>query len=177
MENDRLDSYQRRDTLLFSGSLIPAESNNEDTSKLIVSLVNRYLTIKIDKSDINISHRLGPSNKKDRPIIVKFFSRLIKNEILSSCITQITENQLKNFYVNEHLTPKRKNIYMQLRHIRKSKPILFKQLFTKDGVIIVKLKDSEKYRITCEKHLKAFLSEYPYLDEIHKNLEASRNNM
>ena len=158
---------------MFSGAVIPAETDGEDTSKLIVSLVNKYLAPKINASDINISHRLGPINDKKRPIIVKFFSRMVKNEILSSCIQQLTDKKLKDFFVDEHLTLKRKSLFMQLRHVRKAKPILFKQLFTKDGVIIVKLKDSDKYKITCEKHLTEFLKEFPYLEEVHKKQQKS----
>ena len=159
---------------MFSGEILPAETDSEDTNKIIVDLVNKYLTVKISPNDINISHRLGSNSNKKRPIIVKFFSRVIKNDIQSSCIKQLTDRALRDFYVNEHLTPKRKNLLMSLRHVRKSKPDLFKQLYTKDGIIIVKLKESDKYKISCEKHLNEFLSEFPYLHEIHKKLQASR---
>ena len=169
-----MDSYQRRDTLVFSGDVIPAETDNEDTSEIIVSLVNKYLSLKISSNDINISHRLGSTTSKKRPIIVKFFSRVLKNNIQSSCIKQLTDKALKDLYVNEHLTTKRKSLFMFLRQIRKSEPDIFKQLYTKDGIIIVKLKESDKYKITCEKQLHDLLKEFPYLQEIHKKLEVSR---
>ena len=70
-ENDRLDAYQRRETLVSSGQIIPVERIEESTSDIIVSLVNKYLTVKISKEDINISHRLGSTNSltPDAPLL------------------------------------------------------------------------------------------------------------
>ena len=174
-ENDRLDAYQRRETLVSSGQIIPVERIEESTSDIIVGLVNKYLTVKISKEDINISHRLGSTNNTRRPVIVKFFSRDLKYAILSYCIALVTEKKLKDFFINEHLTTKRKKIFMSLRHIRKAKPSLFRQLFTKDGEIIVKLQNSaEKIKITSEKHFYDLLKEYPFLEEIHMKLLKSK---
>ena len=157
---DDVEQYERRDTLILSGPVLPNEHIMENAADLVVNALKDNLKINIVHSDINIAHRLGPKRQnKDRPLIVKLQNRTKKSEIMDACVTI-----RPNLYVNESLTPKRRSLFTSVWAIRKTHRELFQQCYTRDGKIVVKLKSSsQKYIITTEESLNSFLEKYPVL--------------
>ena len=80
-------------------------------------------------------------------------TRNLKHDLVGACV------QLKpKLYINESLTPKRRNLLNTVLTIRKDHKAKFQQCYTKDGTIMVKLKNSTvKHAIVDEKTLKSFL--------------------
>lgn len=161
---DSVDQYERRDTIIISGPLIPEETPQENTTHTVTSLVKENLKINISESDINITHRIGPKQaQRKRAIIVKLNNRSLKSDLVGACI------QLKpQLYINESLTPKRLHIFKQVLNIRRVHREKFQQCHTKDGKIIVKLRNSTvKHEITDERTLMAFLDKYPLMKDTY----------
>ena len=75
---DEADQYSRRNCVVLHG--IPAEGG-EDTDKIATDFFNEHLNIKINKFDIDRSHRL-PSSKK--PLIMKFVRHNIKSKVYAA---------------------------------------------------------------------------------------------
>jgi len=71
--------HQRRNNLEING--IP-EVPNEDLYEVFIKLAAR-VGVKIDKTQLDIIHRVPTRASKPKPIIVKVFNRLIKDQILA----------------------------------------------------------------------------------------------
>ena len=127
------ESYERRDTLVFSGKTVPACSTSENVSNLVCSLIKENLKINIQPQEISLSHRLGSkstSQKPDnRPLIAKFCRHDLKTDIL------VTARKIKfrDFYVNECLTPVQKTISYVLREMKREFPDKIAGSTTLDG--------------------------------------------
>ena len=67
---DAIDQYERRDSLIFSGSILPPEANLENSAQVIANTIREHLKVTITPDDINVAHRLGRSQEnRSRPII------------------------------------------------------------------------------------------------------------
>ena len=157
---DNVDQYERRDTIILSGPSIPAETNTEHTTSVVVNTIKDNLKINLKDSDISVSHRLGSQKQqRNRPIIVKLTNRTLKHDLIGACI------QLKpQLYINESLTPKRKNLFNTILNIRRQHKAKFQQCYTKEGTIFIKLHNSTiKYKIADDKSLMTFLEKYPQM--------------
>ena len=160
---DSIDSYQRRESLIFSGAEIPEELEKEDSAKVALNLLQSKLNYTIKPEEISIAHRLGPKSDKKRPIIVKFTRRSIKHNIVRKCV-----NIKPNFGVSESLSPYRRKIYSTLRTIKgpRGSNSDIQQLHTNDGTIVVKLTSSNSYhKINDEKSLTKFLDSHPNIKD------------
>ena len=168
---DSVDQYERRDTIILSGSSVPEESTSEVTNNVVISTIKDNLKIILHDSDISVSHRLGPKRQEHkRPIIVKLNNRTIKHDLVGACIRLRPQ-----LYVNESLTPRRRNLFNAVLQIKKSHKPKFQQCYTKDGTIIVKLKNSTvKHSITDEKSLMALLEKYPEMMDTYRQMTSSR---
>src|SRR5690606_1277110 len=81
---DSLEQYESLDSVRINGV---EEGKNEDTADVVSKMMKRDLKVKIEKSDINIAHRLGPAkndSEHPRAIIVKFLRRSQRLEILQN---------------------------------------------------------------------------------------------
>lgn len=116
------EAYERRDTVIVSGSELPLATEGEDSSKVVSKLIKDKINLAIKPSDISISHRLGKKPISQAPdrrsIIVKFCRRDIKRELISACKTV----KPPNLYVNESLTRTRSTALFGLRHARRKFP-------------------------------------------------------
>ena len=158
---DDIDQYERRDTIIISGPSLPKETPNENPSDVAIRAIKDNLNINMSPSELNVAHRLGKNKVQNsvRPLIVKLHSRQMKSEIMSACITM-----RPNLFINESLTPKRRELFKAVWDIRKHHREMFQQCYTQDGKIIVKLKNSNlKQIITTEESLSNFLDKYPNL--------------
>lgn len=162
---DSVDQYERRDTVILSGPSLPEHTNSEHTTSVVVNTIRDYLKINIKETDISIAHRLGPQKQqKNKPIIVKFMNRTLKYDLTQACI------QLKpQLYINESLTPKRRNLLNTILNIRRQHKAKFQQCYTKDGTIIIKLRNSTtKHSIVDDKSLMSFLEKYPQMMDTYQ---------
>lgn len=129
---DDADAYERRDTLIISGSALPVPADGEICKNVVTQVVEEKLHIKLNPGDISVSHRLGlkpqAQGPDKRPIIVKFCRRDVKRDVLSSS----RRLRVANLYCNESLTPGRKQIFATLRRIKKKHSVV-KGVTTQDG--------------------------------------------
>ena len=168
---DSVDQYERRDTIILSGSSVPEETTNETTNSVVISAIKDNLKIILNESDISVSHRLGPKRQdRNRPIIVKLNNRSIKHDLVGACVRLRPQ-----LYINESLTPRRRTLFNAVLQIKKTHKPKFQQCYTKDGTIIVKLKNSTvKHAINDEKSLTAFLEKYPEMMDTYRQMTSSR---
>lgn len=165
---DTLEQYSRRNNLEIQG--VP-EKNSENISKIIGDIgaaINCPLTI----HDIDAVHRvpffdskrIGPKN-----IIVKLKSRVLKDNFLARMKEYALKNRNTNtngsprhgvviphisdrLFVNEHLTPKNKQLYKLVRAAAKEKE--YKFTWTKNGFIYTRKTDTSRIQIIrCEEEL------------------------
>ena len=166
---DDADSYERRDTLIFSGTKVPNSTNGEDCKRVLQELVKSELKIELQPSDISTAHRLGrkPSTQGDdkRPIVVKLCRRDMKRELVFASKKLPRPASL---YVNESLTPNRKTILFSLRQMRRNHPDVVKGCTSIDGRIFAFTKPPEgsrsprdvRHLINTREALIAFCDEY-----------------
>ena len=175
---DDLENYTRRETIIISGKCIPTEAQNENTSNIAVNLLKSKLNVNIDVSEISVSHRIGKFDQNAsnaRSIIVKLLHRSTKYKLMDECIKNRASKELSDFHLNESLSSQRMTLFSDLKQLRWKHKSLFQQLYTKDGVIFVKLtvNQRQKYRIKTEEQLLSFLSNYPQLRDSYDEIKAS----
>lgn len=169
---DDLEQYERRDTVILSGASLPPETAQENTTNVVTETIKEHLKINIKETDISVSHRLGKQKQQqNRPIIVKLVNRSLKQDLVGACI------QLRpQLFVNESLTPKRRVLLNKVLAIRKEHKHKFQQCHTRDGRIVIKLKNStHKHTITDEKQLVSFLEKYPLMMDTYQQQCASQS--
>ncbi|KAI5630900.1 hypothetical protein NE865_16388 [Phthorimaea operculella] len=129
-------------------SCVP-EKSREDLKTYVIDIA-RYVGITITSSDIlHITRVQSRSKISGRPksIIAEMSSRLLRDSILSAVrgkkrLTTTDINiagEPKNIYVNEHLTPSNKYLYLQTR--RKANAAKFQFTWVRDGKIFVRKDD------------------------------------
>ena len=109
------DSYERRDTLIFSGPAIPPANPNERCTDLILDTLRTKLNVNMAKENISIAHRHGKDKKS---LIVKFCQGSSKLDILSS----LKSVRPPNLFISESLTPQRQTIAYVLRRAKREYP-------------------------------------------------------
>ena len=127
------DSYERRDTLVFSGPAVPPPTATEKCSETVVEVLKRKLDVNISKEEISIAHRHG---KEKKSIIVKFCRRSNKIDIVSSAKTV----RPANLYISECLTPQRETIAYVLRRAKREFPDIVAGSSTQEGKNVVWVK-------------------------------------
>ena len=174
---DEMENYSRRESIVLSGKSLPNEQNGENTTEIAINLIKSKLNITINDSEISISHRLGkfkPNVTNARPIIVKLVRRSTKYMLMDACIKGLSNMNSAEFRINESLSAPRTAMFSDLKQVRWKHRSLFKQLYTRDGVIYVKLSINlnHKYAIKTEEHLTSFLQNYPQLHDTYNEIKA-----
>ena len=139
---DEADAYQRRETVILSGTELPAAQPNENCANIVRTIIRDKLRLSIDPA-ISTAHRLGkPPNTTNTPdkrnIIVKFCQRDVKHTVYSAA----RQMKLRGLYVNESLTPTRSTILYALRQIKRAHPQLVTGCSTYDGKVFAYTKPS-----------------------------------
>ena len=137
---DEQENYQRRETLVMSGSL-PAFTDRENTSAIVIEKLTQ-LGLAVKNDDVSISHRLGkkPTGEDKRSIIFKLCRREMKAQIIEICKRKRPEN----LYINESVSPTRSSIMYALRKARQEFPTKFGTCRTEEGNIRLWLPKSEQ---------------------------------
>ena len=134
---DDNDAYERRDTLIFSGSTLPAAQDGEDCAQLLRKNLKDKLKFIIPQDGISVCHRMGSKPKTQRPdtrpIIAKFCQRSTKNDILDAS----RKMKVPQLFINESLTPIRQTVAYVLRKAKKEFPNKVSGTSTRDGRVFV----------------------------------------
>ena len=158
IEVDEIQQYLRVNNLEIVG--LPPENidgNNDqyDTENLLLELFNTDMGVTINQEDIDISH-IVPSRRSDgkQVVVCRFVSRKHKFQILSRR-KQMNEIKFRNsnlIYINEHLSPKNREIFALASQKRKDDH--FKYLWTKNGTTFMRKTDtSEIFTIKNKNYL------------------------
>ena len=163
---DNLEQYFRRTNILISNVSI---KNSATLETQVCNILNEYAHPPIEPTDIDRTHRIyrkASRNTSDRPpdIIVKFPSYRSKARIL----TQGPMEQLRadnedredkdKIFISEVLTNTRKGLFFSTRQMKRKR--LIKDTFTRDGRIVVKLTDTQRWNITKQSDLEAMCAKY-----------------
>ena len=146
---DNLEQYSRKNSLEFHG--IPDEVNMPTDQ--VVCKIAQAIGVEIQEDDIEISHRIG-RKRGDKPVLAKFVSDKVKSKIYKartnlkavsvqslfpdSSVSSVrgTTARPKGIYINENLTPYRKEMMglaVEKRHDGK-----INKVWTLDGKIFIK---------------------------------------
>jgi len=159
---EQLEAYNRQDNLIIQG--IPSSyaqvatgasnSNSEhssETEELVLNLCHSTLDVDIQPGDISICHRLPKGDRQDHaPIIVRFTSRKARNAVLAAR-RKLRNESSRKVYINEHLTRHASKLFAAGRRLLKDKKIA--QVWTKNGLVVVKMLNGTVKPITCETDL------------------------
>ena len=146
---DELEQYGRRQNLEIVGV---SEKEDENTNAIVLE-VAKMLDVDIMSSHISTSHRLpkkkasSRNNSGSSPIIVRFTSRDIRNQIYANRkkarfvdLKNFSVSDTKNIFVNENLTPTRKQLFWKTKQEVKNNS--WKYIWTHNGNVFVKKDDN-----------------------------------
>ena len=146
---DNLEQCSRKNSLEFHG--IPDEVNM--STDQVVCKIAQAIGVETQENDIEISHRIG-RKRGDKPVLAKFVSHKVKSRIYKArtnltaisvqslfpgpSISVVSETTVrpKGIYINENLTPYRKemmSLAVEKRHDGK-----INKVWTLDGKIFIK---------------------------------------
>lgn len=148
---DELDTYNRRNALLFSGV---KEKDGEDCAAVILNIINSSMNFpNINSSSMYVSHRLGVrNNTRTRPILVRFEDIKTRNLIWQE------KKRLKSTptVLSEFLTKSRQEVFANAR-----KHFGINRCWTRDGAIMVKLPTNDRKRIITAGELDQLMVKFP----------------
>lgn len=134
------EAYERRDTVILSGSAVPLAADNEESTKVVTDIIKERVGVIIKPSDISVAHRLGKKPDTQAPdrrnIIVKLCRREIKQDLIKACKAV----RPKNLFINESLTHTRNTALYGLRQAKKKFPDKVAGCGSYDGKVHVWLK-------------------------------------
>uniref|UniRef100_A0A8D8YDL7 FP protein C-terminal domain-containing protein n=1 Tax=Cacopsylla melanoneura TaxID=428564 RepID=A0A8D8YDL7_9HEMI len=143
-----LQQYTRNRNVQIDG--IP--SKQDEDLRMMMKNIGEKIEVKILDSDIDKIHRIPTkSTNNPEPIVVQFTTRRVRDEIVKKAkekkpCTNDLQMQCtnRNIYVNEHLTPQKKQILYEAKKIKEEKQ--YKFLWCKNGKIFVR-KDEKSMTI------------------------------
>lgn len=151
LQVDDLDSYNRRNALLFSGI---EEKNNEDCKALLLEIIRSTMNFSdMQASSILSCHRLGTKNSShSRPILVRFVNVSTRNEVWNE------KKRLKSSpaVLSEFLTKPRQAIFSTAR-----KHFGITRCWTRDGKILVLLPNNDRRHVSTMDELALLMAEFP----------------
>ena len=161
-QQDNLEQYTRKNSLEIHGI---SEDIYTSTEEVIIKL-GEQLQVPISPGDIDISHKLSTGKNKPKSIIVQFISHKKKTQLckkrtelkkikLSDMfpgLSSAANAKSKGIFINENLTPYRKNIMKKANQLKKDN--LLQSAWTLDGKMYVKTSpEGAPIRIYCEDDL------------------------
>lgn len=123
----------------------------------VIDRISRALGVQVGVADIDCCHRLGKSKNPAEPrgIIVKFVSRLKKQEVLRArrvkrdfCVQSVYPDWAnvvearKPIYVNEHLTSENRALLNKCRDYKRVNEVKF--LLVGDGRILMRKSEGSR---------------------------------
>lgn len=152
-----LEQYTRKNNIEIHGV---SETRDEDVEEIVCN-IGRAIGVNITEKDIEAAHRV-PTRRKDtpQPIIVRFQSRKVKNQVMAKRKVNITNRQAlnqenvseRNVVIYEQLSPFFKDLRWKAKQKAKEKD--WKYVWPSGGKLWArKDENSREIRITCESDL------------------------
>ncbi|WP_419624099.1 hypothetical protein [Thiolapillus sp.] len=138
-EQNSLQQYSRRWNLRVYKVPEREKETSDDCIRKCCDIFSEKVAVAINKSDIEVAHRSGPtSSTNPRPILVRFFDRKKRDEILSN------RRRLKGkgVVIGEDMTPATYKIYRDA-----SKHSARANVWTSNGTVIAKLKNGRTLKL------------------------------
>lgn len=150
-QTDDLETYNRRNALLFSGI---EEKDSENCKDLVINIIQTTMGLTgVQASCMYSCHRLGTkSPSRTRPILARFTDATIRNMIW------MEKRRLKSSptVIGEFLTKPRQSVFgIARRHFG------INRCWTRDGAVFIKLPNNERRRITTAEELEHLTSKFP----------------
>ena len=167
LKNDEMEQYSRRMCLRIAGI---KEGDKEDVPLKVIDFASN-LQIDIAADDIDRAHRVGrPMNTTDsnnhdqatnatsnqsREIIVKFTNSSARLRFLHGR-TKLREKKIKNVYINEDLTPGRKELAYECRKLKRTSKSNIQKTWIYAGYPHILDNLGKKVKITCMADLDSY---------------------
>jgi len=140
---DNIEARERNNSLIFSGSDLPAASATGNSVRVVQDVISRILKIKLSGDDIVSANRIGKKPATQSPdhrkILVKFAHRDIKMDLLGACRTL----KPSGLYLNEDLIPVRAEVQFSLRKLKRKSPQLIAYVGSQNGSVFLWQKASQ----------------------------------
>ncbi|KAL1446884.1 hypothetical protein WDU94_005659 [Cyamophila willieti] len=138
--NDELQQYTRNKNIQIDGIPKQADEKLEE----LVKLIGNKIDVVVNNNDIDAIHRVPTkSTTNPEPIIVQFLTRKMRDEIVQKAkVKRFSAKDLNpNFidrplFINEHLTPLRKEILYEARQLKIDKN--YKFVWTKGCKVFIR---------------------------------------
>ena len=143
---DRLEQYQRKDSLRINGIPYAEGESNTDLEDKVINLADK-IGVKLNRQDISVTHRLRPTKNGIHPTIIKFSTRRSKDAVYFSKKQLKGMEGMANVFISEDLTRLRYKTLLQAKQVQGLKSIT-----TRGGKIKVYVNES-KIPVTVESPL------------------------
>ena len=131
IEVDRLEQYQRKDSLRINGIPYEEGESNSQLEDKIISLA-RDIDVDLKREEISVTHRLKPTKKGVHPVIIKFATRRSKDKLYRAKKNLKGMDNMKEVFISEDLTRIRFRTLLLCKECKN-----FKSLTTIGGKILV----------------------------------------
>ena len=139
---DELEQYGRKNCVRIFG----VSEDKSDTDQVVVDLGEK-LNVNIQKTDIAVSHRVGPTKpNKARPIISRITNYALRHELLKASKELRKIKDYEEVSINQDLTKFRAKLAYEARQVVRSGNAI--STFVFDGKIFLCDKD-KKHQIRC----------------------------
>lgn len=143
-ELNELEQYGRRNSIRIFGIPESKDETAEQTAQTAAEAINAHLSnVTLRRYDIDIAHRLGKKSRGNRPIIMKFVSRMTRDIVFRGRRSMISSN----IYINEDLTALNNHI---LGCVRKKKCDEVDSAWSTNGKIYFKNKHNSVHEVKYE---------------------------
>ncbi|KAE8750844.1 hypothetical protein FOCC_FOCC002272 [Frankliniella occidentalis] len=145
---DESEQYSRRNNLRIFG----VKEKSKENTDLLVMDVAKKIGVDISETQIDRSHRIGKPGTKPRPIIVKFVGYAPRRAMFTA------KKALKGtgITIREDLTQERLSLLRQT-----SEAYYEKNVWTNDGVVMVKVGDKRPFRLKSYSDLEKLMVKEP----------------
>ena len=177
-KNDDIEQYSRRMCLRIAGL---KEFDQENVTQRVLDFADN-LNANINADDIDRAHRvgsrtgsdgaasgdedeqgeqgIGATSSRSREIIIKFTNSSARLRLLQGR-AKLRENNVKNVYINEDLTPARKELAYECRKLKRMRKSKVKKTWIYAGYPHILDKSGNKVKITCMSDLDDYREERP----------------
>lgn len=147
---DRHETAMRRKVLLLHG--VPEKSNEKLHEVVLNILTDKMKLSDISLENLHVCHRLGSSQAKSRPVLIRFHDMEHRHLVWDSK----TAMKGTGITVSEFLTKPRHQVFMSARsHFG------IKQVWTVDGKICIILPNKTRRKIESLNELQQLASQFP----------------
>ena len=178
VKNDDIEQYSRRMCLRIGGI---KEQRNENVTQRVLDFADN-LNVSLSPDDIDRAHRVGKradsggatssddGNEdeqntsvipgRSREIIIKFTNSSARLKLLQGR-SKLRENKIKDIFINEDLTPARKELAYECRQLKRSQKSKVSRTWVYAGYPHILDKSGNRVKITCMSDLDDYRDKKP----------------